>query len=298
MPQLICAAAEDVGGFAAAPIFPGGKAWGIPYAPDVGFLASLFQPDSPFHKAISEAIWDAPHPKAPSRERAYACACAADALAGPPCAPPPAAACAAALAALTAEWACALMPPSRPSIMFLPMSKNTDDGENTPRIFFARPTRLFRNPPSQCRMLPPTFLNPFQNSVSAADAKEPSVWPRPRSEPRISPGSLLNQPFTSATPRCTRPAVLFQIVSHAVAMSCRTVPNVAAMPRRKLLNWVSTLCPSRITVPIVFEKIWSQVWAMSCRAPSKMFAVSWRSVFQWATTSMTAARTGTAIHLT
>src|SRR6266702_359617 len=247
MPQLICAAAEDVGGFAAAPIFPGGKAWGIPYAPDVGFLASLFQPDSPFHKAISEAIWDAPHPKADSRDRAYACACAALALVGPPCAPPPAAACAAALAALTVLWAGPLMPPSRPSIRFLPMSKNTDDGENTPRIFFAIPTRLLRNPPSQCRMFPATFLNPFQNSVSAAEAKLPRVCPSPRSEPRIRPGSPLNQPTIVPRAWIWAPIVAAHIAFQVTATECRRVSHVCATSWAQLRKSRVALTTQRAT---------------------------------------------------
>jgi hypothetical protein len=73
-PQRICVAASDCQSEPALDIFEPGKAWGMPYAPELGLLAYTFQPLSRFHSESRHENWLDDQPYDPSMPMAICCA--------------------------------------------------------------------------------------------------------------------------------------------------------------------------------------------------------------------------------
>src|SRR5215472_2236998 len=178
--------------------------WAMPYAPELGLRAVMDHPDSRIATAFKAPHW-LPHPYAGKMPRAYRAAAAGEPASAPPTAP--------ALMDRIRDRSSSLrevMPCRRPPMMCLPASIAQSGGEWMPMAFSSFPGSDL----NQDHTASKADFMPFHIFVSAMWPKLYRSVPRPSMALIARPGRVLNHLITSSMPRCTRPTVLFQSVSH------------------------------------------------------------------------------------
>src|SRR6266567_557813 len=244
---------------------------GIPAAPLDGLRAEAFQPDSWFHSASRNGHWAMLHPCAENRDRANACATMAPAP-NPP--PPPPNNPAILPATPPINPAMPPNPPTRPRrspvISALPAGSSSlassDTGPLCALIHDAMPEMNDVTLP-QMNLSP--FQNPWMTSLPACSSQVPAL----ANMLLILPGRPPRRFSTSLIPRLARAIVLFQMVSHADDISCRTLSNMEEVLCRQILNSTEISCaPRLVRAPVLFQRR-SQARATPCRTSSAIWTI-------------------------